>query len=417
MFTPDFYPTPDNVIEQMLFGVDIAGKVILEPSCGKGNIVDYLKRNGAKEVIGCEKHEDLRRIASQKRKIIGDDFLQLRAEQISHIDLIVANPPFSADEKHILHMIEIAPAGCEIVSLCNKNTLTNKYTRSRTELFRRVERFGYYQELGSVFAEAERQTNVEVAVVRMNIPKSGEDEFSGYFDMNEDVEAQQNGIMGYNEIRSIVNRYVSAVKLYDEVLANAVNMNSLITEFSPYMDKLTFVCKDSEKEVKKGDFKKELQKKAWGYVFGKMNMGKYVTRSVMSDINKFVEQQERVPFTMRNVYKMIEMIVGTHGDRMNRVLVDAFEKICSYSSENSEAGEGWKTNSSYKVNQKFILPWIVDGGFNGKLHIRSGREEDLDDIVKAICNMTGKNYDSTHSTSEGVELRDFVRLCEFCNYT
>ena len=46
----DFYPTPVEVIKTMLLGEDIFNKVILEPSAGKGDIVDYLKENGAGEV-------------------------------------------------------------------------------------------------------------------------------------------------------------------------------------------------------------------------------------------------------------------------------------------------------------------------------------------------------------------------------
>lgn len=36
MFNRDFYPTPDSVIERMLFPVDIRGKVILEPMPVRG---------------------------------------------------------------------------------------------------------------------------------------------------------------------------------------------------------------------------------------------------------------------------------------------------------------------------------------------------------------------------------------------
>ena len=36
----DFYPTPIEVIGQMMMGEEILGKTILEPSAGKGNIVD-----------------------------------------------------------------------------------------------------------------------------------------------------------------------------------------------------------------------------------------------------------------------------------------------------------------------------------------------------------------------------------------
>lgn len=40
----DFYPTPKEVIEQMMMGENIVGKTVLEPSAGKGDIVDLAER-------------------------------------------------------------------------------------------------------------------------------------------------------------------------------------------------------------------------------------------------------------------------------------------------------------------------------------------------------------------------------------
>ena len=50
MFNPEFYPTPAEVIEIMLQGEEIENKTILEPSAGKGDIVDYLNEYAAKKV-------------------------------------------------------------------------------------------------------------------------------------------------------------------------------------------------------------------------------------------------------------------------------------------------------------------------------------------------------------------------------
>ncbi|MDO5526761.1 MAG: DNA methyltransferase, partial [Prevotella sp.] len=100
---PDFYPTPNEVIEQMMLGENIIGKTILEPSAGKGNIVDWLKINGAGEVIACEKDPNIRKLLNYKCEIIADDFLTVTAEQVSHIDYIIMNPPFSVGARHILH--------------------------------------------------------------------------------------------------------------------------------------------------------------------------------------------------------------------------------------------------------------------------------------------------------------------------
>lgn len=154
IFNRDFYPTPVDVIERMLIGVDISGKIILEPSAGSGNIVDYLNSRGAKKVIACEMVEKLRRTLGGKCDIIADDFLTVTSEQISHIDLIVMNPPFSADEKHILHAYEIAPGGCEIIALCNSQTLNDRYSTSRKQLHEIVKMHGFDEYFGDCFASA-----------------------------------------------------------------------------------------------------------------------------------------------------------------------------------------------------------------------------------------------------------------------
>ena len=127
IFNQDFYPTPENVIVEMLKVSDVKDKIILEPSAGTGNIVDYLTKAGAKEVLTCEINEKFRAILDGKSRLMGADFLDLTAEEISHVDMVVMNPPFSTIRKHLLHAWEIAPGGCEIISLANSNILEVGY--------------------------------------------------------------------------------------------------------------------------------------------------------------------------------------------------------------------------------------------------------------------------------------------------
>lgn len=411
IFNRDFYPTPDNVIAQMLQNSDITDKVILEPSAGKGNIVDYLLANGAKEVIACEKVPDLQRILATKCQVIADDFLQVTAEQVSHIDMIVMNPPFSADEDHILHAFNIAPAGCEIIALCNSSSLSNSYYNKRKQLLEVVSMNGSYAELGACFKDAERQTDVWVSCIRMF--KQGEknnNEWDGYFSLEEDEfdENQQEGLMRYDFIRDLVQRYVDAVSMYDKAMEINNSINEKTNMFSEYGIKFGAYYTSSSKhysKVTREIFKKQLQKDAWNFIFNKLDMQKYVTSGVMKDINAFVEQQENVPFTMKNIYKMLQLIVGTHSERMNRCLVEAFDLICSFSAENSTAGEKWKTNSDYMINKKFIVPYICDYDTRWSslcTYVKtsySGYAGNIEDIIKALCYLTGKNYNEQISLS------------------
>ena len=89
------------------------------------------------------------------------------------------------------------------------------------------------------------------------------------------------------------------------------------------------------------------------------------------------------------------MIIQTHGERMNQVLVEAFDLICSFSADNSTAGETWKTNTNYMVNRKFIIPNVCDYDKRWPTdYVKTSYGNDrINDIVKALCHLVGKEYD------------------------
>ena len=127
-------------------------------------------------------------------------------------------------------------------------------------------------------------------------------------------------------------------------------------------------------------------------------MRKYVTQKIIEDLNRAIEITANMPFTVHNIYRLMQAIVQTHGDRMQQTLVTAFEHICSFSAENSTAGEGWKTNSDYMINRRFIVPYMVDSYYvhswsNCYVHPSAYNGGRIDDVVKALCYLTGKNYD------------------------
>lgn len=390
MFNSEFFPTPEHVIQNMLATTDLSGKHVLEPSAGKGDIVDFCIGSGAFVTV-CEKHHELAKIVASKATFLKHDFLEVTADEVSHIDFIVMNPPFSNADRHILHAWEIAPDGCEVIALCNYQTIDNRYSRSRTRLGNIVSNYGHSTNLGNVFSNAERTTDVEIGLIHLYKP-ANTDTFEGFFDDTPDeVEQQYNGIMPHNSVREAVQRYVGACQLFEQVAQNAVQMNNLVGEFG--LRDLTMAIKQDEKETTVSDFKKQLQKKAWLWVFAKMNMEKYLTESLKKEINAFVEKQQNVPFTMKNVYKMMEIVVGTHGSRMERALVEIFDKLTMHSHENRYNVEGWKTNSHYLVNKKFILEYVASAEW-GKCRVIWGRgnAEKVDDLTKALCWLTGKNY-------------------------
>lgn len=411
MFDKDFYPTPIHVIEQMIDGYDLNGKSVLEPSAGSGNIVNYALNIGA-NVIACEKHPDLYKIVATKCKMIAEDFLLVEVHQVSHIDYIIMNPPFSTDDKHILHAWNISPAGCKIISLCNSATIENTYSSNRKELSRIIKENGSAESLGDCFSEAERKTGVDVSLIKLQKPGASYDsEFEGFFTEDDRPEEQANGIMTYNVVRDVVNRYVEAIKLYDLQLELGIKMNQLTSGCFFTKENIEALNVPSNNKIRlRSDFKKGMQKAGWLYIFDKMNMKKYATEGLKADINKFVEQQQNIPFTMRNIYRMIDIVIGTQAQRMDKALVEVFDKLTKHYDENRYNVEGWKTNSHYLVNQKFIIPnvcWQDQRWYKGsKIQLQhSSSFLIIEDFLKALCYISGDRYDMHPSLYNTISYR------------
>jgi hypothetical protein len=407
MFIPDFYPTPDNIIKMMLEGENVTDRIILEPSAGKGNIIDELKLRGTKDILMCETDKHLQKVLAGKGTFLKPDFLQVESHEISHVDYIIMNPPFSADEKHILHAYNIAPAGCKIVALCNLNTVQNRYTNSRKELGSLIEQFGSFEDVGQAFTQSERKTGVEIALIRLQKPGANySTEFDGFFMDGDAPEEQENGLMSYNVVRDLVNRYVAAIKLYDQQLELAAKMNDLThAYFFSGKPELTMNVNRLQVPVCRNEFKKEMQKSGWKWIFDKMDLTKFTTRGLREDINKFVEKQQDIPFTMKNIYAMLEIVIGTTGQRMDKAMLEVFDRVTSRCNDNKMQVEGWKTNLHYLVNKRFILPYCFESGWSRGLQYKDWREDGelMSDFEKALCYLTGENYDEIKTLRQSID--------------
>jgi hypothetical protein len=410
MFNADFYPSPPDVAATMLDPLDLRGKVVLEPSAGSGNLVHEALTRGAAEVLTVEPEPQLRAIlaAIPDSRLIGNDWLAVTAEQVSHVDLIAMNPPFSADEQHILHAWEIAPPGCEIVSLANWNTIEGHYRGLQLQLAKLIEAYGSKEDLGECFSTAERPTRVSVGLVRLTKPGqrvSGADEFDGFFLGPDDIEAQGEGIIPYRRSRDIVNRYVEACRIYDEQVAAGVRLRRVLDGF--FGKDLGLQVTVEGEAVTRNRFRKDLQKAAWKHVFNEFLPQQMATSQLAKDINRFVEEQSKIPFTERNIYRMLQIVAGTQDQRIDRAVEEAIDSLTQYTKENRYGVEGWATNSGYMLNQRFIRGHLAELAFSypGKVRLQTygGQWDEIQDLIKALCSITGRAIE---------EVRTPERICE-----
>ena len=229
-----FYPTPSAVVSKLLEGIEwYKIENILEPSAGKGNIVDGI--TAAYEALSYRRHEQLsvdcieidpylrsilqyeyggQHEAEMRKRIrdleesrdynrqsykyefrtatdayeykelkveldkretvmcrtVHDNFLTFNSRK--RYGLIVMNPPFSNGDEHLLHAIEIQSRhGGLIRCVLNAETILNPYTNRRKVLRAKLQELGAdVSYIDGAFSDGERKTAVRVAIIKIDIP-------------------------------------------------------------------------------------------------------------------------------------------------------------------------------------------------------------------------------------------------------
>jgi len=133
--------TSEDVVKQMLdfSSFSLIGYDILEPSAGKGILLDYLTEltgiTKLKKHIDCvELNKENREILKEKGyNVVGSDFLKVTLQDIGLYNFIIATPTYkdNVDVEHIMHMYQFLHDGGILVSLTHPDWTTHNSDRQR----------------------------------------------------------------------------------------------------------------------------------------------------------------------------------------------------------------------------------------------------------------------------------------------
>ena len=173
----EFYPTPKELVDKMLCDINWTYvSSILEPSAGKGDIVKSIRETRGKyyeylDVDCIEIDTNLQHILrGEGFRVVHDNFLTFNT--LKQYSLIIMNPPFSNGDKHLMKALKMQENGGNIICLLNAETLKNPYSIERQSLIKTLNKYNANIEyIQNAFVSAERKTNVEVALIKVSIPK------------------------------------------------------------------------------------------------------------------------------------------------------------------------------------------------------------------------------------------------------
>jgi len=131
-----FFETPEKIADMLVSHADIQDDdSILEPSAGRGVIIEAINRVKDFKLVDCYEIMELNRSFLEKldtSNVIGSDFL--KSEKLNSYHKIIANPPFSKNQDiiHVRKMYECLMPGGTLVSIMSNHWKTSQ-NRKETE--------------------------------------------------------------------------------------------------------------------------------------------------------------------------------------------------------------------------------------------------------------------------------------------
>lgn len=435
----DFYPTPQNLIDKMFCDIDFSmSKSILEPSAGKGNIVEALKEKEEKHKyygnskyqfdIDCiEIDQNLQHVLKGKNfRVVYNDFLTYNT--MKEYDLIIMNPPFSNGYKHLLKALEMQQRnGGAVVCLLNAETLKNPCTNDRLDLQRKlIEYDAKIEYMQDAFLDAERKTSVEIAIVKVQLPEVQRESFifselKKAQDQKEFTQTENTQITNNDLFRAIVNQYqleaAAGIKLIKEYYAM---QPFILSEFGKDEKTGETIQKGGciiSMKVSMGGFSvneyiKAVRRKYWSALFQNPKFIGQLTNNLQRDFYNKVNELSNYDFSLYNIYQLKIDMQSSVVKGIEDTIIELFDELShkySYwdeTSKNIHYYNGWKTNQSWIINKKVIIPLRAYNEFWGRYEPSDYKiVNKLQDIEKCFNYLDG-------GLTDAIDLEESLKFAE-----
>lgn len=388
-----FYPTPEALAEKLLRGVDWRKvESILEPSAGKGDLARYCAGQiyysryhrhahdswtwdeALKNAdIDCIEIDPALRntLEGNGFRVVHDDFLTYETQKRYH--LVVMNPPFDDGAAHLLKALELMQRGGIICCILNAETLRNSYTVQRQELAAKLKGYGAEIEFVSgAFTDAERRTDVDVALIRVKIPAVKVDSTiveemrKAPTYKTQTVPSELTELVQYNVIEEWVNRYnfeaACGIRLIEEYNAMQEMLRSNVDKsdrFASSIIELKINVGGRDREAIVNSYLRQTRGKYWRAIFEQPVIVSKLTGNLQQELYDNVEKFKDYEFSVYNILTLIVKMNGRIITGIEDTIIKLFDDwTASYwheDSPNRHYYNGWRTNDCFKVGKKVII--------------------------------------------------------------
>lgn len=420
-----YYPTPPALALKAWRTFKHRGiKRLLEPSAGTGSLVEalqhhtkydtslasfrdpknlpYFLRNTAWDAIEInpDHHPSLR---EKKAVLIGYDFLSFQhGAPYSHI---IMNPPFALGATHVNHAWDILFSG-EIVAIINAETIRNPFSQERKRLVRLIEQYGSvsFHEDAFITDETQRKTPVEVALIHLEKSEQTSQNLLSYLDELTKKETQAIESMPSLSEVMLPNGFIeNAIINYNLAIAASVEAKIATEKLKLYQERLLSsktateaneieVSTDALLEHLLSDKHTTTHHLAWRLIINSTINTHRLSRLTAKQVESQLDAIYALAFNATNIYGFIAGLTSQRAEIQKEMILEVFDDIVRYYSENTCYYLGWKSNDAHRrigrsiKMSRFILPLGTR-----RSHWDSTGVKTLQDIESTFLYLDGKS--------------------------
>lgn len=388
----NFYPTPPALADKLMQGIDWNfAQSVLEPSAGKGDLArvaankmynarrgfpvydEHSKQEALEQAdIDCVEIDSFLRSQLENTgfRVVHDDFLTFETQK--RYDLILMNPPFDRGAEHLLHALELIEHGGTIRCILNAETIRNPCTPARQRLLKALETDSSIEYVSGAFADAERSSSVEIAIVHKTVARKKpdstimEDMRKAPTYKTQETPQEYAEIVRYNQIEEWVNRYnyevacgIRLIEEYEAMIPHILDRPS--DKYASPILELKLHAGGHDHDARINAYIRQTRRKYWSMIFQQESITQRLTSNLINELHDSVNALMDYDFS---VYNILTLVIKMNGKVINGVedtivqLFDEWTARCwNEDSPNRHYYDGWKTNDCFSVGKKVIIPF------------------------------------------------------------
>jgi hypothetical protein len=189
------------------------------------------------------------------------------------------------------------------------------------------------------------------------------------------------------------------IEAFRHIRKAAVYMGGNDLRIDAFQDIVKEACRDFGHA--RAEFLQKHRKACWKAALSRAEFHKWLDKLQREELERDIDRNAHIPFTATNVYGTLENIFSQRQGLFEKSVSNVFDALRRYHADNVHHTEGWKTNSSYKVNKKAIFPYgcSYDAKYGGRFSTGyyGGMIDFYADLDRVLCVLSGRKFESCYT--------------------